>query len=171
MQEQPVKRYKTIDVCRAADIERRQLDVLIARGLIDPEHTPEHGGSRLYTAHEAVQLAIIGEITRLGVPAVVCTDIVQKMTFRTVPFALVLYHGFVELIRSSERGAPYTPDKGRSGVFVRPEYTDGRLGWESLPLEQVADFITSPRVAAAIVVPIDRIEERVNRRLSKVAAQ
>ncbi|MDJ0391484.1 hypothetical protein QMO56_25610 [Roseomonas sp. E05] len=168
-------RYRSIDAARAADVDRRQIDVLISRKLFATQHQPGPGEARLFTEGEIIKLALLGEILRLNVPAVACADIIEKLYPLSVPCAVALWHGFAELIQSSPRGEPLTENTGRSGVFVRADtplelsnQAGQRLAWDVIRMTDLQEFMESPRVAAAIVVPIDRVVQRVKLRLSKM---
>lgn len=171
-------RYRVIDVARAAEMDRRQIEALIARGLIVPEHTPEEGGARQFTEEEAIKIAVLGEVMRLKVPAIQAVDAVKRLLFSRMPSALVLYHGFVELVQSSPRHVPLDENTGRSGVYVRSSHVHvgeadanegGRLFSEVVHMDELGEFLAGPEIAAAVVVPLDPVERRVKRHLGTLA--
>lgn len=168
--------YRAVDAARAADVDRRQVEVFVARGLFTPSHDPGAGGTRLYSEDEIIRLAVMGEIIRFGVPANRSGEIVQRMHFRTDPSALVLYHGLLELVRSSQRGEPAARTGGPDAVYVRPEFPEPTPAWDVIPMADVMGFIDSGArtdrgvdVAAAIIVPLDRLIRRVQDRLAKMS--
>lgn len=164
--------YTIQQVAKAADITRRQLEAWVSREFIVPAHVPAPGTARTYSLVEAMRVAVVADLVRLGIPVERAADATRWLhAFKDDAAILVMWHGPVPLIPTSERGArPLSEAELRkAGVakFYNPD--DPLIQSEIVKQSAFADFVNDPDKRAVAHVNIDHIEARVKRSLDTVA--
>ena len=160
--------YTIQQVAKAADLTRRQLEAWVSRDFIVPEHVPAPGTARMYSLLEAMRVAVVADLVRLGIPVERAADATRWLhAFKDDAAILVIWQGPVQLIPASERGTRPLSDeelrKSGAAKFYNPDAPP--IQSEIVKKSAFAAFVDDPDKRAVAHVNIDHIEARVKRSL------
>jgi len=129
--------YGISEVRRAANISRTTLDQWISRGYFRPSQPVERGKARAFTVGEAMTLAAMAELTRVGVDLATASRATQRLVgFHDDAAVVMLWH--------ASDDAPGQP----------PHHKVVRAS-------EAADAVRDQNKRAIIILHLDAIEERV----------
>lgn len=160
-------------VCTASGFSRYQLEQWISRGYFEPAMKPANGKARLFSIEEAVRLAAMAELNRLGLPPKAANSACQYIhRFIEGDAILVVWQGPGALLQSVSRGAP-TPESNkehyheRGFPIIHPAAT--RMYNPDSPAifshvvrpADLPDLVADPDKRSILLVNLNKVEERI----------